>query len=66
MFDITSLTTIESGSGMTTVSAAPGVPLGVPLGSQPELELQSEGAWVVLRATSEKPPPSVCGYQELL
>ena len=51
---------------MTTVSAAPGVPLGVPLGSQPELEFHSESAWVALRATSEKPPPSVCGYQELL
>ena len=56
-FASTSLTTIEPGRGMATVSGPPGVPPGVPLASQPELESHSERAWVGLRATSEKPPP---------
>ena len=48
LFDIASLTTTAPGSGIVTGSANPGVPLSVPLACQPELEAQSDSAWVGL------------------
>ena len=59
------LMTTAPGRGIVTGSANPGVPPGVPPACQPELESKREESSVSLRGSSAKPPPAVCGNQEL-